>query len=347
MSRSKLRPHRGASVAIWTPSALQACAVAVLIGLAVGCGALSPRDDPSATGLLAERYTVRVDATVPWLLPPNPAAAPGVLPTEDMDAAVAAMRERGFAMIGYSAIDLPIEVERGVDHAAFNAERDRIEASDPTGSSAEILLQQVEVRRLRAERARDLDRVFGRPEAIAERVNAEVVYTQHDYVFGFERPGPTFESSLETAAPTKPTEELERAVQAATHWAWADVASPGAGFDYAATFWRRVDPQRVPLGVATADVPSPIARAAGLNAGEGRLVTAVWGNSPAAKAGLQAGDVVRLVNGARVGGQAAWQALLERQAGAQLALTVWRLGAGSDVQLVATVNPGGPPSRRP
>ena len=90
------------------------------------------------------------------------------------------------------------------------------------------------------------------------------------------------------------------------------------------------------LGVAVQEVNQGFADSFGLSSPEGALVSSVQDGSPAAKAGLQPGDVVREVDGQRIvssGDLPAYVGL--RQPGEKVQLTVWRQGKSE--QLTATL----------
>ncbi|MDR3005799.1 MAG: Do family serine endopeptidase [Acidovorax sp.] len=90
------------------------------------------------------------------------------------------------------------------------------------------------------------------------------------------------------------------------------------------------------LGVAVQEVNQGFADSFGLSAPEGALVSSVQDGSPAAKAGLQPGDVVQTVNGQRIVSSGDLPAYVgQRQPGEKVQLQVWRQGKA--VQLTATL----------
>ncbi len=69
---------------------------------------------------------------------------------------------------------------------------------------------------------------------------------------------------------------------------------------------------------------SQLAEYFGVKDGKGLLVHGVEANSPAAAAGLRAGDVVVIVNGATVGTEKDWVRALRDSKGRTVSLTVVR-----------------------
>jgi len=81
------------------------------------------------------------------------------------------------------------------------------------------------------------------------------------------------------------------------------------------------------LGVAVQEVNQGFAESFGLPTPEGALVSSVQDGSPAAKAGLQPGDVLREVDGQRIVSSGDLPAYVGmRRPGQQVQLTVWRQG---------------------
>ena len=81
------------------------------------------------------------------------------------------------------------------------------------------------------------------------------------------------------------------------------------------------------LGVAVQEVNQGFAESFGLPSPEGALVSSVQDGSPAAKAGLQPGDVLREVDGQRIVSSGDLPAYVGmRRPGQQVQLTVWRQG---------------------
>jgi serine protease Do len=88
------------------------------------------------------------------------------------------------------------------------------------------------------------------------------------------------------------------------------------------------------LGVAVQEVNQPLADSFGLDRPEGALVANVEKNSPAERAGLKAGDVIRSVNGKRIVASGDLPAIVGLSApGDKLSMDVWR--QGKRVQLTA------------
>ncbi|MBY8604455.1 Do family serine endopeptidase [Burkholderia arboris] len=90
------------------------------------------------------------------------------------------------------------------------------------------------------------------------------------------------------------------------------------------------------LGVAVQEVSQALARSFGLASPDGALITLVEPDSPAARAGLQAGDVVLAVDGRLVAESADLLGTVAgMRAGRQADLLVWR--AGRAMHVIATV----------
>ncbi|MCA8047955.1 Do family serine endopeptidase [Burkholderia arboris] len=90
------------------------------------------------------------------------------------------------------------------------------------------------------------------------------------------------------------------------------------------------------LGVAVQEVSQALARSFGLASPDGALITLVEPDSPAARAGLQAGDVVLAVDGRPVAESADLLGTVAgMRAGRQADLLVWR--AGRAMHVIATV----------
>ena len=90
------------------------------------------------------------------------------------------------------------------------------------------------------------------------------------------------------------------------------------------------------LGVAVQEVNQAFAESFNLDKPEGALVASVSKGSPAEKAGLQAGDVIRQVDGQPIvasGDLPAWVG--QAQPGQQAKLSVWR--QGKPLELTATL----------
>ena len=81
------------------------------------------------------------------------------------------------------------------------------------------------------------------------------------------------------------------------------------------------------LGVIVAPVPTDLGQAVSLKRGEGALITAITPDSPAARAGVQPGDIISEVDGATVEGVQALKLVLARTSpGTELCLKLVRVG---------------------
>ncbi|GAB6194884.1 trypsin-like peptidase domain-containing protein [Lysobacter xanthus] len=92
--------------------------------------------------------------------------------------------------------------------------------------------------------------------------------------------------------------------------------------------------RRGTFGLETQDIDDRLARALGVAADAGAVVTRVYPGSPAAQAGLRAGDVVTAANGQRITGRDALRNFEGLQAlGARVALDVLREGKPLKLQI--------------
>jgi serine protease Do len=85
--------------------------------------------------------------------------------------------------------------------------------------------------------------------------------------------------------------------------------------------------QRGRIGIGVQELTQPLARSFGLDKPGGALVTSVEANSPAAKAGIQPGDVILALNGARIERASELPLLVAQiKPGTRVTLEVWRKG---------------------
>lgn len=97
------------------------------------------------------------------------------------------------------------------------------------------------------------------------------------------------------------------------------------------------------LGVRIQPVSDAIAQALGLPDTDGALINEVTQGGPAAKAGLQEGDVVLAVDGETIEDPRDLVfATADEQIGAEATLAVWRDGARKDLSVTIGRQPGGP-----
>ncbi|HEX8989217.1 MAG TPA: DegQ family serine endoprotease [Rhodocyclaceae bacterium] len=86
------------------------------------------------------------------------------------------------------------------------------------------------------------------------------------------------------------------------------------------------------LGVSIQEVSQPLAESFGLKRAEGALVGSVEKGSPAAKAGLQPGDIILKLNGTPIGRSAELPPLVAAmRPGTRVSLEVWRKGERREV----------------
>ena len=94
------------------------------------------------------------------------------------------------------------------------------------------------------------------------------------------------------------------------------------------------------LGVTIQGLDKALAESFGLDKPRGALVNSVEAGSPAAKAGLQTGDVILAVDGTPVESSADLPRIVgETKPGATLALQVWRKGAAQDLRVTVGETP--------
>ena len=89
------------------------------------------------------------------------------------------------------------------------------------------------------------------------------------------------------------------------------------------------------LGVQIQKLTQDIAGAIGVESADGALVSEVMPDSPAAKAGLRQGDIIRKVNGKTVDGPRDLARLIAQEpAGSKVELELWREGSNRSVKVV-------------
>lgn len=94
------------------------------------------------------------------------------------------------------------------------------------------------------------------------------------------------------------------------------------------------------LGVQIQNVTSDIAAALGIDDAQGALLAAVEPDTPAAKAGLQAGDVIQRVNGEAVDGPKALSSVIaDLPTDQPQTLGVWRNGKSMDIDVTLAAMP--------
>ena len=92
--------------------------------------------------------------------------------------------------------------------------------------------------------------------------------------------------------------------------------------------------QRGQLGVIIQEVSYDLAKSFGLDKASGALIAKVLPGSPAAKAGLQVGDIVRSVNGEEVRASSDLPVMVGAMApGKEVTLGVWRKGKQTDMKV--------------
>ncbi|MDP9365075.1 MAG: S1C family serine protease [Chloroflexota bacterium] len=115
-----------------------------------------------------------------------------------------------------------------------------------------------------------------------------------------------------------------------------DVAPARLGFALAANDVREVVDQLV----ATGEVVRPYLGIVGDPTDDGQVVVEVEGGTPAAEAGLEAGDVITAIDGQALDGQTSFlDLLLERAPGDTVALTIERDGAEQEIEVVLAERP--------
>ncbi len=101
------------------------------------------------------------------------------------------------------------------------------------------------------------------------------------------------------------------------------------------------------LGVTIADVDEDAAEWGGLGDAQGALVTDVAPDRPAARAGVEAGDVIRKVNGKTIAGRDELvQSISSLLPDETVRLGIWRKGKELDIDVTLTERPAGPIDER-
>ena len=86
------------------------------------------------------------------------------------------------------------------------------------------------------------------------------------------------------------------------------------------------------IGVVIQELTQPLARSFGLDKPEGALVNSVEKNGPAAKAGIQPGDVITALNGVKIERSSELPLLLAQAVpGSKVTVEIWRKGARKEV----------------
>ena len=116
----------------------------------------------------------------------------------------------------------------------------------------------------------------------------------------------------------------DRARHQSQHWATTFLDKDIDHYDYLVTFWKQVDRKKMTLGAVTEPVPKTLWKALGTR--QGRIVSQVIGDTPAAEADLWEGDVLLAVNGEKITSEENWHKLLQRYQGQGVKITLWRDG---------------------
>jgi membrane-associated protease RseP (regulator of RpoE activity) len=111
--------------------------------------------------------------------------------------------------------------------------------------------------------------------------------------------------------------ELQGLLKDQNEWKWEMPDSGKDGFVYAFGNNRRI-------GVSTTSLTKQLADFFGVTDGHGVLVTAVEPDSPAAKAGLKAGDVITAVDGQKIEGAGDLARGINKQKDGEVTLTIVR-----------------------
>src|SRR5690606_17987002 len=99
------------------------------------------------------------------------------------------------------------------------------------------------------------------------------------------------------------------------------------------------------IGVQIGEVTKEVAESLGLQRAHGALVQRIEPDAPAAKAGMEAGDIILRFNGTIIEKSSDLPRLVGRTApGTQASVTVWRRGAARDLSItIAEMEPEQPP----
>lgn len=140
----------------------------------------------------------------------------------------------------------------------------------------------------------------------------------------------TYQSATAGQVTGKTFQDYDSNVEHQTkHWATALVEKAVDHYDLMVTFWKKVDPRKITLGVVTEPAPRDLWSV--LKTRQARVVSAVTGGTPAYAAEIWKGDVLLAMNGEPIRGEQGLSDLLSRHRGQEVALTVWREGEVFDV----------------
>jgi serine protease Do len=107
--------------------------------------------------------------------------------------------------------------------------------------------------------------------------------------------------------------------------------------------------QRGRIGVVIQELTQPLARSFGLEKPAGALVSSVEKNGPAARAGIQPGDVITALNGVKIERSSELPLLVaQAKPGSRVTLEIWRKGARKEVAVtVEELRAEGKPPAQP
>lgn len=106
------------------------------------------------------------------------------------------------------------------------------------------------------------------------------------------------------------------------HWATALVADTVDHYAYMVTYWKKVKPHDMVLGVFTDPLPRDLWPVIGTRSA--RVIRAVIGDTPAYFAELWEGDIIVAVNGESIQGKRGFRQAIDANAGKEVILTVFR-----------------------
>ena len=115
------------------------------------------------------------------------------------------------------------------------------------------------------------------------------------------------------------------------HWATSLVQDTVDHYEYMVTYWKRVKPHDMVLGVFTDPLPRDLWPLIGTR--NARVVRSVVGDTPAYYAEMWEGDIIVAVNGEGIQGKRGFRQALDGNAGKEVTLTVYRTDRFYDIKV--------------
>ncbi len=267
------------------------------------------------------------------------------------------MSEQGYILTNHHVI-------RGADAIQVSLRDGRMAQAKVVGSDAEtnLAVLKIGLKKLpvitvgHAERLRvgDVVLAIGNPFGVGQTVTMGIVSATGRNRLGIN----TFENFIQTDAAINPGNSGGALVDAAGNLVGINTAIfsssggyQGIGFAIPVNMAQAVvedilkhgRPLRGWLGIEAHEVNAEIVRALGLKTTDGVIITGVARGSPAQRAGLQPGDVIRVIDGKKIAtGGEALVAISSRRPGDKLTLKIMRDGKEMTVDVTATERPPRP-----